>query len=178
MAARLATTDQITDDGEAYSEFTTDDLKLIFSSQYLSHMDKPDWYWIPLMGLFSGARIAERGCLKVKDFKIVEGVKVYDISAGKNKCSIRRVPINSRLIDLGLRDYVEALRLRGATYLLHHRSAECLEKSVGLRFATWLKELGIKAEDSMAPCRFVWNPTASSDGRGDAEGMSRQALQA
>ena len=147
MAARLATTGQITDDGEAYSEFTTDDLKLIFSPEYLSHMDKPDWYWIPLMGLFSGARLGELGGLEVKDFKVVDGVKVFDISTGKNKYSVRRVPIHSRLIDLGLLDYVEALRSRGATYLLHHRSADYLEKSVGLRFAIWLKRLGIKAED-------------------------------
>lgn len=149
MAAKIATKSQIVDDGDAYSEFTSDDLTKIFSAEFVQHMDKPDWYWIPLMGLFSGARLGELCGLRVSDFKIVEGFKIFDIDEGKNAPSIRRVPIHSKLLDLGLWEFVEALRARGATYFLHHRSADYLQKSTGLRFAIWIKKLGIKDEDPM-----------------------------
>ena len=149
MAAKIATKSQIVDDGDAYSEFTSDDLKKLFSPEFVAHMDKPDWYWVPLMGLFSGARLGELCGLQIADFKVVEGVKIFDIQEGKNAPSIRRVPIHSKLLDLGLWECVEALRSRGATYFLHHRSPNYLQKSMGLRFGIWAKKLGIKGEDPM-----------------------------
>jgi len=149
MASKLATKGQIIDRGESYSELTSDDLKKLFSPEFVAHMNKPDWYWIPLIGLFSGARLGELCGLRVADFKIIEGVKVFDIEEGKNSPSIRRVPIHSKLLDLGLWECVEALRARGATYFVHHRSPDYLQKSVGLRFGIWTKKLGIKGEDRM-----------------------------
>lgn len=149
MATKIATKAQILDEGESYSEFTADDLKKLFGPEFVAYMDKPDWYWIPLMGLFSGARLGELCGLRVSDFKIVEDIKVFDIGDGKTSSSVRRVPIHSKLLDLGLWEFVEALRTRGATHLLHHRSVDYLQKSVGLQFSKWVKKVGIKDEDAM-----------------------------
>jgi integrase len=76
-------------------------------------------YWIPLMGLFSGARSSELCQLHVADVVEVEGFWVIDINEDaegktvKTKGSRRLVPLHSELIRLGFLDYVEATRKAG-----------------------------------------------------------------
>lgn len=76
-------------------------------------------YWIPLLGLYSGARSSELCQLHLSDVVQDSGVWVIDInedSAGKTvktRASRRQVPIHSELIRLGFLDYVEATRKAG-----------------------------------------------------------------
>lgn len=79
-----------------------------------------DWrYWLPLMGLFCGARLNEMCGLRVSDFEVLEGVKCFHIRAGaehqslKTKAAERIVPVHKALIDLGLWSRVESLRQSG-----------------------------------------------------------------
>lgn len=73
-------------------------------------------YWIPLLGLFSGARSSELCQLHVSDIVQAEGVWVIDINEDaegktvKTRASRRQVPIHSELMRLGFLDYVEATR--------------------------------------------------------------------
>ncbi|MHB1581352.1 MAG: site-specific integrase, partial [Acidithiobacillus sp.] len=72
--------------------------------------------WIPLIALYSGARLNEIGQLTV-DHIILESVPYFKILKAKNQGSIRDVPIHPKLIELGFLDYVEAIRSAGQTSL-------------------------------------------------------------
>jgi integrase len=76
-------------------------------------------YWLPLIGLYTGARINEVCQLNPQcDIRQEQGVWVFDITEAsetdtrvkksvKNNPSRRLVPVHSRLLDLGLLAYVE-----------------------------------------------------------------------
>jgi len=66
-------------------------------------------FWLPLIALFSGMRIAEICQLKVSDFETYDGLPFFDLrryqSTGrtlKNPQSARRVPVHDELVKLGL----------------------------------------------------------------------------
>lgn len=75
-------------------------------------------YWVPLLGLFTGARLGELVQLTVADVVEVEGIWCIDINEQQGKhlktgSSIRQVPIHSTLIRLGLLEYVNDVRNAG-----------------------------------------------------------------
>lgn len=76
-------------------------------------------YWIPLLGLFTGARSAEFCQLRVADIvheQNIWAMDINDVGEGKRiktQASSRKVPIHSELIRLGFLDYVEAMRKAG-----------------------------------------------------------------
>jgi integrase len=67
-------------------------------------------YWIPLLGMYSGARLSELCNLRVVDVKRRDGVLLMDINeeAGsvKSEAGIRQVPVHAELVRLGFEDYV------------------------------------------------------------------------
>jgi integrase len=75
-------------------------------------------YWIPLLGLFTGARVGELAQLRVEDVESVGGIAVLSITdEGENQsiktaAGIRKVPIHSELLTLGFLEYVASVRLR------------------------------------------------------------------
>lgn len=144
MARKVASKAQIRAHSKPWAEFNTDDLGAIFSSAYPNVMDKPDWYWVPLVGLFSGARLSEVCDLALKDFGEIEGIKVFEIQDGKTSSSRRVVPAHSTLLSLGLWQYVEALRSAGATHFIPHRPIKKRQKSTGERFADLIDASGIQ----------------------------------
>lgn len=82
-------------------------------------------YWLPLIGLYTGARINEICQLNpLCDIRQEQGVWLFDINQNsesdkrikkslKNSTSRRKVPIHSELIRLGLLKYVDALQKAG-----------------------------------------------------------------
>lgn len=79
----------------------------------------PFWFWLPLIGYFTGARTNEIAQLDTADIREVDGYPCFDfcpddpqafeakrIKTGED----RQVPIHSRLIELGFLDYVEDQR--------------------------------------------------------------------
>lgn len=87
-------------------------------------------YWVPLLGLYTGARQSELCQLRIEDVtKGAEGLTlsiVQDVgdededtpeTAVKNLTTQRRVPVHSELIRLGFADYVEAIRHTGSKRL-------------------------------------------------------------
>ena len=97
------------------SPFTDDDLKLLFGTVvYTSKIYAHDWqYWLPLLGLYTGARIEELCQLKGQDFKVIDGCHYISIHGEgdvenrvKTPSSIRKIPLHNELISLGLLDMV------------------------------------------------------------------------
>jgi integrase len=97
--------------------FSSMDLKKIFDPEkYLRETAESSFrYWVPLLGLFTGARINEICQLHVSDIKIVDELWCLNINDDddsknpkklKNKVSSRVFPIHAKLIELGLIEFV------------------------------------------------------------------------
>ena len=96
--------------------FRADDLKKIFDS--LPTAARHPWHlWIPLIGLYTGARIGEPAALRVEHFFEKAGLSVMHLPGTKTDCAPRDVPIHPDLIELGLLHLVEARRSAGKEYL-------------------------------------------------------------
>ena len=73
-------------------------------------------FWLPLLALFTGARLEELGQARTEDVKDIDGVPVLEISdrgegmSVKTESSRRRIPIHQTLLDLAFLEYVETLR--------------------------------------------------------------------
>jgi len=103
---------------ESYEPFTPEELQKIFQSDlYLKKLKLPDFYWCPLIALFTGARAEEIASLDVGQIYPVKGIWIIDILKGKNANAKRRVPVHNVLIDLGLVDYRASLSKAGYTKL-------------------------------------------------------------
>jgi integrase len=129
---------------QSYREFTTEDIRRLFCQAYQEEMAKePDWYWVPLIALYSGARLGEICDLEVASFEIIDGIKVFLIKDGKTNASKRTIPIHSKLLELGLWEYVQALKARDCTSILPQEPDKYKSKSVGRQWSEWINVCGI-----------------------------------
>lgn len=105
--------------------FSTDDLNLLFKSSIYTENYRPKGcckeatYWLPLLALFTGARVEELAQLLVTDIHHEEGLGHYfnitdaaEHAKLKNAASRRRIPIHAALLDCGFLDYAESVRGR------------------------------------------------------------------
>ena len=119
--------------------FSEDDLCRIFSAPvFTGRASRRDWaapgpliirdeqFWLPLLGLCTGARLEELGQSKMSDIKRTDGVWYIDINTiegggaakrVKTASSLRVVPLHPLLLRLGFLRYVWRLRRAGETQL-------------------------------------------------------------
>lgn len=111
--------------------WTQQELKTLFSHALFTRYELPKEYkagkaaayWIPLIGLYTGARISELAQLRVCDVKTsgtVPMLSITDEGEGqqvKTTASVRTIPIHADLVRLGLLDYVTMVQKSGATSL-------------------------------------------------------------
>lgn len=113
---------------------------------------RPFYYWLPLLGLFSGGRLNELSQLYLNDIKLVDGVIHYidfnlegdgkieaEDKSLKTVNSVRVVPIHRVLIELGLIEYVNALRENGETRLFPELGYDTV-KGYGKAAGSWFNE--------------------------------------
>jgi len=105
--------------------YSVDDLNKIFRMPIYTTGERPKAgggeaaKWIPLLALFTGARLEELGQLHVADVKETEGIQYLDMTTVdegkryKTRSSRRKIPIHSELIRLGFMAYVEERRKAG-----------------------------------------------------------------
>jgi integrase len=118
----------VVDDSER-APFEPEELKAIFSSPVFTKGERPIGgkgeaaFWLPLLGLFTGARRGELAGLRPSDVAhdpAIDAISIYftaDRNAGKrlkNRQSVRVVPVHPELIRLGFLEFVAVqARTRG-----------------------------------------------------------------
>lgn len=102
--------------------YEIDDLNRIFSCPIYALGERPQGgggeaaYWLPLLALYTGARLEELGQLRRKDIKESDGlwyITITDEAEGaslKTHSSRRAIPIHPELCRLGFVDYAHAQR--------------------------------------------------------------------
>ena len=81
-------------------------------------------FWVPIIALFSGARLEEICQLYVNDIREINDILCFDINAEDDKdtktdAGKRIVPVHPFLIEIGLLDRVAHLRANGEQHLFH-----------------------------------------------------------
>lgn len=111
---------------EERQRYSNSDIKALFSSEmYKSggYGEHPYKYWLPLLALFTGARMNELCQLYLDDIQETEGNLIININDSrsdqrlKSIDSRRLVPIHSSLLALGFSGYVSSLRVSGQSRL-------------------------------------------------------------
>lgn len=98
--------------------FNSDDLNNLFLDPIYTDgkVTRNFYFWLPLIALYSGARIQEICQLELDDIYEKEGVLILDINDNspnkrlKNTSSNRLIPIHEHLITLGLTRYCHSLK--------------------------------------------------------------------
>ncbi len=76
----------------------------------------PHYYWLPLLGLYTGARLNELCQLYKQDIFNHDGIWVIRIDDKlegqrlKNNSSRRLIPIHDKLLELGFIEYIDSVR--------------------------------------------------------------------
>lgn len=97
--------------------FSNEELKAIFStSVFTTQASRSYYFWVPLLCLYTGARVSEIAQLDVSDVVQENGIWCIDINdrgddkSLKNIPSHRRVPVHNDLIEIGFIRYVETVK--------------------------------------------------------------------
>jgi integrase len=114
---------RLREDASERDAFSIPELNLLFRSAVFTKNERPKpgrgdaAFWMPLLGLYTGARRGELAALTVADVIKVEGVSAFtfvsDRDSGKTlktRSSARTVPVHPQLIKVGLLHYVDTIR--------------------------------------------------------------------
>lgn len=139
-------------------KFYDDDLKAIYNWETYQRMAiTPDYFWGPLVCLFSGMRIEECTSLEVRNVKVDDGVVIMHVKDAKTPTGVRYVPIHSYIIKLGFLDYVERVRELGHDMLFWYLSDGALgaltnhngtKKNLSRHFSKYLEKVQVKQDDN------------------------------
>jgi integrase len=111
-------------------------------------------YWVPLLGCWSGARLAEILQLGTDDIQEIASVTCLNInSVGgkriKTRSSKRIVPVHSHLIKLGFLDYVSQRRKSGGGALFPGVGPDKwgrISSEFSKWFSSYLRKIGVKKD--------------------------------
>lgn len=94
--------------GKPCNPFTKSDLEKVFDLSRYQSLKKPCQYWLPLLALYTGARLNELASIKISAIKeYAPGAWSLNIEDSKTRAGIREIPLHSKLISMGLLKYVE-----------------------------------------------------------------------
>lgn len=145
--------------GRGYLPFSPDALRQIFEpAPFLAFASNPEDFFLPLLALYTGARLNELAQARVKDIRRAGERWFLDIQPDhtgddgtetrvKTLGSVRSAPIHPDLIRLGLIAYALELGERGAVRLFPHLPRDAKGKHTrnpSRRFGDYLTGLGIK----------------------------------
>ena len=100
--------------------FTDDELSQIFGLRGFvrPNSKRPNRYWMPLIALYTGARLEEIAQLYVEDIRKIDDFWCLDINEQgdkqvKSNASERVIPLHDELLGLGFIEFVEAQKSNG-----------------------------------------------------------------
>ncbi|MCU7890269.1 MAG: site-specific integrase [Candidatus Thiodiazotropha sp. (ex Ustalcina ferruginea)] len=144
-------------------EFHPDELKRLFEGtemrRFASDAKLAHFYWLPHIGLFTGARVNEICQLNPQaDIIHEDGIWCFSFSEDtpsdehvdksiKTKDN-RVIPIHSQLIDLGILDYIETLKKKGDTLIFPKWKPERGRASPKAEkwFRQFIRDIGLRDE--------------------------------
>lgn len=141
--------------------FTQDELITIFNSDKYQNgkHNRTYEYWLPLLGLYMGARLGELSQLRLQDVYREDGTWLVDFNEDEDKTlktinSIRKVPVHKTLVRLGFIRYVEHLKALYKADKLHTnlifpdliKGRDGYGHNTAKSFDRYLKALDIKAD--------------------------------
>lgn len=155
--------------------FTGDQLRTIFGSPLFAtcmgdgRENKPgnvairDWrYWLPWIGLYTGARLGEIAQMGADDLRQLHDVWIFHVTEGddvdeegstikstKTAGSMRVVPVHSELIKLGLIDYHAGIVARGEKRLfpeIKPDSRGFFSGEPSTFFNDYVRDIGVKVD--------------------------------
>ena len=116
---------RLVEDASDRDAFTVAELNLLFAAPVFTKAERPApgrgdaAFWLPLLGLYTGARRSEFSALRANDVQEVERVPCFtfveDKKIGKrlkSATAVRAVPVHPELIKLGWLGHVDAVRRR------------------------------------------------------------------
>jgi integrase len=118
-------------------------------------MNRTARFWLPLLGLFTGARLNELCQLAVEDVKQEDGIIFLHITNEgedqrvKTASGRRRIPLHSELLDLGFMVFVQDRRTEGSTQLfpeLPKGKDGYFSGGFSKSFSRYLERIGIKTK--------------------------------
>lgn len=104
---------------QARLPFSLDELRRVFDIRLYPTRREPVRFWLPLLALWTGARLEELSQLRVADVRLmgdIEYLQVTDegpLQTLKTQSSRRAIPLHPELRRLGFLDYVSQVRERG-----------------------------------------------------------------
>jgi integrase len=140
--------------------FSVEDLNAIFSSPVFTRGERPIGgagdaaYWLPFLGLYTGARLNEIGQLRPEDVKTEGGITFIHFTdqgeglrlkqGGKSR---KRVPVHPEVVRLGFLRYVDKMKKAKSARLFPDLKPDRLGHTTG-RWSKWfgrfLDEVGVK----------------------------------
>ncbi len=133
---------------EPFQPFTKTDLATFFDPvPYAAAMNSPDFFWAPLIGIYTGMRISEVTAIRCEDVQQADnGVHFIFVPKSKTTAGVRNVPISDALLDLGFLNYVEEVRQAGAERIFPHRLLinGTYSKNLSAKMLAYMTERGIK----------------------------------
>jgi integrase len=131
-----------------YRDFAPEELSKLFGSAIYNSTEDfkltSNW-WMPLLGLYTGARQGELVMLTPQDLKTEDGVRYFNVTSTderevKNGWSERKIPVHDKLIELGLLEFVHKMR-RSRTLFPDVTASDNPQAAYSRRFARLLDRL-------------------------------------
>jgi len=166
---------------EQRDAFTVPDLNAIFGLPgYISDAYDVGWkFWVPLLALYTGARLEEVCQLHLSDLRQVDGVWVLDINERegkslKNVQSRRLAPLHDDLLGrvANLPGYARHVAAQGGILLfpeLEKSGKDRMGKSVSQFFSRTVKTLGLEGRKSFHSFRHTFFSRLYEAGVGEVD---------
>jgi integrase len=141
---------------EQRKELSSEDMQVLLTSDYYYRRNKkqhkhPYQFWLPLLGMYTGARLEELCQLHIEDVSQVDRIWCISINDEgdkklKNDASRRVIPLHTDLIDLGFLKLCKALKRRGTTRVFPElrKGRDGYGQTATKWFCRYMKQCGIK----------------------------------
>jgi integrase len=138
--------------GEVEKPYTVEELKAIFNSPIYTEGYRPTRfngeasYWLPLLGLYTGARLSELGQIFTDDIGNEDEIDYImikpDVSSGRSvkDNKPKRIPIHSDLIKMGFLDYCRKIKEQGHKQLFPELKLSRKDGKLAEKWAEWWRD--------------------------------------